>query len=226
MTLKLKGAAVALLGLSGCNLLTSSDRQETAEAPAMQVEAAATTASSAATPSLKPQASAAVTPTLSVPAPQVAAVSAPTIRPESEPEPAARSALPPAALRPTIAQPTFASFAPSAEPAAPAEEPVGAPAPAAAREPTPQVVEIQTEAADGDVWVQLGAYSNPALAEEMWRQKSSRQPELFADLAPTVTVAATSAHGDMHRLRVGPFGKGDAEALCAQIVGDCAVADW
>lgn len=79
-------------------------------------------------------------------------------------------------------------------------------------------------AVGGGWFAQLGAYSSQGLARDMWRAKAARQPDVFAGAEHVVSrIAGEGGNSRLFALRVGPYDKAGAKALCALAAGDCVV---
>ncbi|MEL7491757.1 MAG: outer membrane beta-barrel protein [Pseudomonadota bacterium] len=112
---------------------------------------------------------------------------------------------------------------PSQKPAratAPSNASLSKPAPA---QPAAAAVQEKTYGA-GQYYAQLGAYSSASFARDMWRSKSSRQPEVFN--GANHIIGQTTRRSDnktLYLLRVGPYDKSSAKAICALSAGECIV---
>jgi hypothetical protein len=64
----------------------------------------------------------------------------------------------------------------------------------------------------GQWYVQVGAYRNPAVAENGWKQVTRRMPALARNVPVTARFAAKG--GDFYRLAFGGLGRSEAESVC------------
>jgi cell division septation protein DedD len=116
---------------------------------------------------------------------------------------------------------------PPATEAAPAKEPVAAPATASAPAPVaaapapkpaakPAAAEKPAPAAGGKFRVQLGAFSSEDTARAEWRRATGRFAELKS-LSPLVTAAQTGS-GKLYRLQTSLASEASARDLCARLM--------
>ena len=102
-----------------------------------------------------------------------------------------------------------------------------APTPAAAvvtQAPTPQTASKPVSAPPQGFYAQLGAYSTVAMARDMWRAKSGRQPEVFGGAKHVIHQTPPRKNGKtLYLLQVGPYKKSEAKAFCALSAGECIV---
>ena len=89
--------------------------------------------------------------------------------------------------------------------------PVAAPTPVAGSDPSI----VKPISAQGDWYVQFGAYENAAVARDGWSRIQHRYAAL-RELSPTGANFASKS-GSFYRLSVGGFARGDADRLCRSV---------